>query len=96
MDWSKVRKTEEGKYAVVDVISQIRKCNVQDASFYYYKLLSQEKVPDCKVENIGQPAPGWCDKTKHTLVATEEELAQILETLQRPRKRRRDLINMYY
>ena len=90
MDWSQVRRSEEGKYAVVDVISQIRKCNVQDASFYYYKLLSQEKVPDSKVENIGISAPGWCAKTKHTLVATEDEIFKIVETLQRSRKRRRD------
>ena len=79
-----------------DVISQIRKCNVQDASFYYYKLLGQERVPDCKLEDIGISAPGWCDKTKFALVATEEELAIIVETLQRPRKRRREPINITY
>ena len=89
MDRSKVRRSKEGKYAVSDVILQIRECNVQDASFHYYKLLSQDKVPDCKVEDIGISAPGWCEKTKLALVATEDEIAEIVEALQRPRKRRK-------
>jgi len=81
MDWSNVRKSKEGKYAVLDVISQIRKCSMLDASLCYYTLLSQEKVPEFRVEDIGQRAPGCYDTSRFCLVATKDEIAEIISRI---------------
>ena len=54
MDLSRVRKTEDGKVSVVDVISQIKKCSANYAAQVYQRLLSEERVPTCEVRNIAQ------------------------------------------
>ena len=54
MDLSKVRKTEDGKVSVIDVISQIKKCSAHYAAQVYQRLLSEERVPQCEVRNIAQ------------------------------------------
>jgi hypothetical protein len=56
MDLSKVRKTEDGKLSVIDVISQIKKCQAHYAAQLYKRLLSEERVPQCEVRNIAQRA----------------------------------------
>ena len=45
MDLSRVRKTEDGKVSVIDVISQIKKCTNKYASDVYKRLLAEERVP---------------------------------------------------
>ena len=54
MDLSRVRKTEDGKVSVIDVISQIKKCSANYAAQVYQRLLSEERVPTCEVRNIAQ------------------------------------------
>ena len=56
MDLSKVRKTTDGKVSVIDVISQIKKCQAHYAAQLYKRLLSEERVPTCEVRNIAQRA----------------------------------------
>ena len=52
MDFSKIRKTEDGKVSVVDVIAQIKDCKGKYASEVYKRLLAEERVPECEVRNI--------------------------------------------
>ena len=54
MDLSKVRKTEDGKVSVIDVISQIKKCSANYAAQVFQRLLSEERVPSCEVRNMAQ------------------------------------------
>ena len=54
MDLSRVRKTEDGKVSVIDVISQIKKCSANYAAQVFQRLLSEERVPTCEVRNIVQ------------------------------------------
>ena len=54
MDLSRVRKTTDGKVSVIDVISQIKKCQAHYAAQLYKRLLSEERVPQCELRNIAQ------------------------------------------
>ena len=54
MDLSRVRKTEDGKVSVIDVISEVKKCQAHYAAQLYKRLLSEERVPHCEVRNIVQ------------------------------------------
>ena len=54
MDLSKVRKTTDGKVSVIDVISQVKKCQAHYAAQLYGRLLSEERVPQCELRSIAQ------------------------------------------
>ena len=57
MDLSKVRKTEDGKVSVIDVIVQIEKCTGNYAAQIYARLLEEERVPKCEVRAIARTRP---------------------------------------
>ena len=58
MDLKKIRKTEDVKVSVVDVIAQVKKCTGNYAAQVYKRLLEEERVPKCEVRNIAHTAPG--------------------------------------
>ena len=83
MDLSKVRKTEDGKVSVIDVISQIKKCQAHYAAQLYKRLLSEERVPTCEVRNIAQrPAERSTAKCSRpstsTPIASAEEIIEVI------------------
>ena len=86
MDLSKVRKTEDGKLSVIDVISQIKKCQAHYAAQLYKRLLSEERVPQCEVRNIAHRA-SECTVVKSarqnrneysTPIATAAEIIEVI------------------
>ena len=52
MDLTAIRKTEDGKVSVVDVIAQIKKCTANYAAKTYKRLLDEERVPTCELRDI--------------------------------------------
>ena len=58
MDLSKIRKTEDGKVSVIDVIVQIKKCKGNYAAQVYQRLLEEERVPKCEVRNVAHTTSG--------------------------------------
>jgi len=83
MDFSKIRKTQDGKVSVVDVIAQIKKCKSNYAAQVYQRLLEEERVPKCEVRNIAHTAPerstARCSRpTTSTPIATAAEITEII------------------
>jgi hypothetical protein len=83
MDFSKIRKTEDGKVSVVDVIAQIKDCKGKYASEVYKRLLAEERVPECEVRNIAHIASerssAKCGRpTTSTPIATAAEITEII------------------
>jgi hypothetical protein len=83
MDFSKIRKTEDGKVAVVDVIAQIKNCTQHYAAKAYRRLLEEERVPECEVRSIAHIASERsgtkCPRpTTSTPIATAAEITEII------------------
>ena len=58
MDLSKVRKTENDKISVIDVISQIKNCSNKYASEVYNRLLEEERVLVCEIRHLTSDKKG--------------------------------------
>ena len=83
MDLSRVRKTEDGKVSIIDVISQIKKCSANYAAQVYQRLLSEERVPSCEVRNITQGSAerstAKCSRpSTSTPIATAAEIIEVI------------------
>ena len=85
MDLSKIRKTEDGKVSVVDVIAQVKKCTGNYAAQVYKRLLEEERVPKCEARNIVHTAPDCtsarCNQNRNeynTPIASAAEITQII------------------
>ena len=83
MDLSNVRKTEDGKVSVIDVISQIKKCSANYAAQAYQRLLGEERVPTCEVRNIAQRtsegSTARCSRpSTSTPIATAAEIIEVI------------------
>ena len=86
MDFSKIRKTEDGKVSVVDVIAQVKKCTANYAAEVYQRLLAEERVPKCEVHNIARTASACTTATRGrqnhsqyaTSIATATEITEII------------------
>ena len=83
MDFKKIRKTEDGKVSVVDVIAQIKNCKGDYAGQVYRRLLEEERVPECEVRSIAHIAPeksgAKCTRpTTITPIATAAEITEII------------------
>jgi hypothetical protein len=83
MDFSKIRKTVDGKASVVDVIAQIKKCKSNYAAQVYQRLLEEERVPQCEVRSITHTASerstAKCSRpTTSTPIATAAEITEII------------------
>ena len=83
MDLNKIRKTEDGKVSVVDVIAQVKQCKGDYAGQVYRRLLDEERVPECEMRCIAHTAPegsrAKCTRpTTSTPVATAAEITEII------------------
>ena len=57
MDFGKIRKTEDKKVSVVDVIAQMKNCTQHYAAQLYKQLVREERVPDCEMRSIARASP---------------------------------------
>ena len=82
MDFEKIRKTEDNKVSIVDVIAQIKNCTQHYAAKMYKRLVEEERVPDCEMRNIARAAPkgtgGKPARPYATPVASAAEITQII------------------
>lgn len=80
MDLSKIRKTEDGKVSVVDVIAQVKQCAQHYAAKAYRRLLEEERVPQCEVRGIqkGANGPRQNRNEYNTPIATVAEITEII------------------
>ena len=79
MDLSKVRKTENGKISVIDVISQIKNCSNKYASEIYKRLLEEERVPVCEIRHLTSAKNGRQNRSEYpTPIATGAEIIEII------------------
>ena len=83
VDVKNIRKTEDGKVSVVDVITQIKRCKGNYAAEVYRRLLDEERVPVCEVRNIAHIASersnAKCGRsTTSTPIATAAEITEII------------------
>jgi len=79
MDLSKVRKTEDGKVSVIDVISQIKKCTNKYASDVYKRLLAEERVPQSESRILTSTKIGRQNRSEYaTPIASAEEIIEVI------------------
>ena len=79
MDLSKVRKTEDGKVSVVDVIVQLKKCTGNHAAQVYTRLLEEERVPECEARFLTSAKSGRQNRSEYqTAIATASEINEII------------------
>ena len=80
MDLTAIRKTEDGKVSVVDVIAQIKKCTGNYAAKTYRRLLDEERVPTCELRDIqkGTICPRHKRSAYNTPIATAAEITEIV------------------
>ena len=81
MDFSKIRKTEDGKVSVVDVIVQVKQCKSNYAAQVYQRLLEEERVPKCEVRSIAHTTARCSPLVRsgyHTPIATAAEITEII------------------
>ena len=80
MDFSKIRKTGDGKVSVVDVIAQVKQCTANYAAKAYRRLLEEERVPKCEMRDIqkGTKCLRQNRSEYHTPIATAAEITQII------------------
>ena len=79
MDLSNVRKTEDGKVSVIDVISQIKKCSNKYASEVYKRLLVEERVPHCETRIMTSAKIGRQNRNEYsTPIATAAEIIEVI------------------
>ena len=57
MDVKHMRKTEEGKVSVLDVVAQMKNCTQNYVAHRYKRLVEEERVPDCEMRSIARTAP---------------------------------------
>jgi hypothetical protein len=79
MDFSKIRKTEDGKVSVVDVIAEIKHCSAKYASDAYKRLLAEERVPECETRLLMSAKIGRQNRSHYaTPIATAAEITEII------------------
>ena len=79
MDLSNVRKTEDGKVSVIDVISQIKKCTNKYASDVYKRLLAEERVPQCESRILTSAKIGRQNRSEYaTPIALAAEIIEVI------------------
>ena len=79
MDFSKIRKTEDGKVSVVDVIAEIKHCSAKYASEAYKRLLAEERVPECETRLMMSAKIGRQNRSHYaTPIATAAEITEII------------------
>ena len=79
MDLSRVRKTEDGKVSVIDVISQIKKCTNKYASDVYKRLLAEERVPNCESRILTSAKIGRQNRSEYaTPIASAAEIIEVI------------------
>ena len=79
MDFSKIRKTEDGKVSVVDVIAEIKHCSAKYASEAYKRLLAEERVPECETRLMMSAKIGRQNRSQYaTPIATAAEITEII------------------
>ena len=75
MDFAKIRKTEDGKVSVVDVIAQVKKCTTKCASEAYKRLLVEERVPECEVRILTSESQWISHSHRHSCRDNRNHLA---------------------
>ena len=79
MDLSNVRKTEDGKVSVIDVISQIKKCTNKYASDVSKRLLAEERVPQSESRILTSTKIGRQNRSEYaTPIASAEEIIEVI------------------
>ena len=79
MDVKHMRKTEDGKVSVLDVIAQMKNCTQHYASKMYRRLVEEERVPDCEIRSLMSAKCGRQNRSHYpTPVASAAEITQII------------------
>ena len=79
MDFSKIRKTEDGKVSVVDVIAEIKHCSAKYASEAYKRLLAEERVPECETRLMMSAKIGRQNRSEYaTPIASAAEIIEVI------------------
>ena len=78
MDVKHMRKTEDGKVSVLDVVAQMKNCTQHYASKMYRRLVEEERVPDCEIRSLMSAKCGRQHRSHYpTPVASTTEITQI-------------------
>ena len=95
MDVKHIRKTEDGKVSVVDVIAQVKGCSAKYATEAYKRLLVEERVPDCEIRPLMSANIGRQNRSHYpTPIASSAERTQIIWQLPGANEFRKNCANV--